>query len=392
MTIADHQRNHEYCLTLAAELAGVPVRALTLEWIPQQILRDHLRLEKRRGLASEHPLMTITGGPKGQTLAYGLEKYSLAAEGKTIPIVHVVAPQCGDWTSAYYDFWGVPIDAHRLVYRFLRRLERRTLDAPPPILHEDDRRRLWDNTIGFLRHGSERLKAFGISRKRGVVLLGEPGNGKTMAARWLFSQCQRHGLRWKSVTAEDYEAACEMGKVHTLFDLEGPGIILFDDLDQSLRDRELFDAGSRRTTILTELDGLHPREGVVYLFTSNNRGIDLDPAFRRPGRIDLILTFPRPDEELRMRFVSERWTSELVAALDLPRVAKETAGLSFAEMDEVRKLLVLCFLETGVWNWEAGWSAFVSSRAANGEKPAIGFATPATRSRPSRGRSIVSGA
>src|SRR5262245_60914724 len=49
------------------------------------------------------------------------------------------------------------------------------------------------------------------------------------------------------------------------------------------------------TTFLTELDGLHPREGIVYLFTSNLSPARIDRAARRPGRIDLLLHFPRPD-------------------------------------------------------------------------------------------------
>lgn len=374
MNIVDHQQNHDFCLSQAAELANVPVRAVNLEWVPEQMLLKHLRLEERRGLTSAHPLLTFTGGPKGQRLEIGLEKYRLDIDGHSVPLVRIVAPQCGDWAPAYYNFWAVPVDSHRRVYRFLRRLERRSLEAAPPIMRDEDRRRLWDNTIGFLRQGSDTLREFGVPQKRGIVLLGEPGNGKTMASRWLLAQCHRHGLRWRSVTAEDYESAGERHRVCGLFELDGPGIVLFDDLDQALRDRDQQDSGTRRTTFLTEMDGLYPREGVVYLFTSNTSWKKLDPAFRRPGRIDLFLQFPRPDAELRRQFIVERWHPDLVASLEIAQIVSATDGLTFAELDEVKKLLVLRFLDTGRWDWSVAWREYIESHSDGHPRPTIGFA------------------
>jgi hypothetical protein len=202
-----------------------------------------------------------------------------------------------------------------------------------------------------------------------------------MACRWLLSLCHQRGLRWRSVASEDLSGARESGSIRELFELDGPGIILFDDLDDALRDDR---NSADRSTFLTELDGLHPREGVVYLFTSNARVRDLDPAFRRPGRIDLFVQFLRPDGELRRRFVAERWHADIAAAIDLDEVVRVTEGLSFAEMDEAKKLLVLRFLETGTWDWDAAWSAYGESHG--GGKPArqIGFNAPAARSRSGR--------
>jgi ATP-dependent 26S proteasome regulatory subunit len=222
-----------------------------------------------------------------------------------------------------------------------------------------------------------------------VLLLGTPGNGKTMACRWLLSLCHRRGLLWRSVSAQEYSGAKEAGDVHELFELDGPGIILFDDLDQSLRDREGSD--SDRTTFLTELDGLHPREGIVYLFTSNARVSDLDPAFRRPGRIDLYIQFQRPDAELRRTFVVERWHAHITSALDLDQVVRETDGLSFAEMDEIKKLLVLRFLETKTWDWGAAWSAYQTGHNTGKSAQRIGFNSPGTRSRALDGRVATNG-
>lgn len=379
MKLDSLQHDHDVCLRSAAELLGTPVRAVSLYYQVEQLLRAHLRLEARLGLNFEHPFLSFTSGPKGQELEFGIECYRLQIDGQSIALAKIVAPYPNMRVWRWYQFWAVPVEHHRRLYRFLRRLERSSMDVVAPIMRESDRLRLWSETIGFLAQGRQTLKMYGVPQKRGVLLLGTPGNGKTMACRWLLSLCHRRGLRWRSVSAQEYAGAKDAGDVHELFELDGPGIILFDDLDQSFRDREGSDSDC--TTFLTELDGLHPREGIVYLFTSNARVGDLDPAFRRPGRIDLYLHFQRPDAELRRTFVVERWHAHITSAIDVDQAVRETDGLSFAEMDEVKKLLVLRFLETKTWDWGAAWSAYQAGHNSGKSAQRIGFNLPGTRNR-----------
>lgn len=379
MKLSQIQRDHAACLELGAALLNTPVRAVGIEWDVEKLLRKHLRLEVRTGFDSEYPCLTFGSGPKGQDLEFGLERYRLEIDGRNVPLARIVAPCPHPRLWRWYQFWAVPVEHHRRLYRFLRRLERGSMDVLPPVMREADRLRLWQETIGFLGHGRQKLQKYGVSQKRGILLLGTPGNGKTMACRWLLSQCHRRGLRWRSVSAQEYAGAKELGDVRELFELDGPGIILFDDFDAALRDQDGNE--SDRATFLTELDGLHSREGVVFLFTSNARVTDLNPAFRRPGRIDLFLHFARPDADLRRKFVVERWHADIVAAVDLDDVAQTTEGLSFAEMDEVKKLLVLRFLETGAWNWQAAWSAYQVGHDGGKPTQRIGFNTPLPRSR-----------
>ncbi len=379
MNLAQLQFDHAYCLERAAAVLGAPVRAVSLTWSVEQLLRMDLRVDGRCGLESPHPLLSFASGPKGQTLEYGVESFRLEIGGRVLRLAHVVAPHVGDNVWNWYEFWAVPVEHHRRLYRHLRRLERNSLDVAAPIMRDGDRQRLWSETIGFLARGRRELQTYGVPQKRGIMLLGMPGNGKTLACRWLLSLCHKRGLLWRSVSAEEFNTARGAGGVRALFELDGPGMILFDDLDQALRDGE--GSPADRSTFLTELDGLHPRQGVVYLFTSNARVSDLDPAFRRPGRIDLFVHFPRPDAELRRRFIIERWHADIIGAIDLDEVVRVADGLSFAELDEVKKLLVLRFLETQEWNWEAAWSAYCDGHG--GGKPAqrIGFNSPAVRNR-----------
>ena len=240
-------------------------------------------------------------------------------------------------------------------------------------MKESDRELLWKNTIGFLRQGQEFLRKYGVARKRGVLLLGEPGNGKTTACKWLYSESQRRGLMWKAVNAQQFLNASNRNATQQLFDLDDAGVILFDDFDKALWDRGDDGADFNLATFLTELDGLQPREGVVYIFTSNAKLKDLDSAFRRPGRIDLVLEFNCPSAELRRQFIEDRWHTDIREAIDIERAVQQTERYSFADLEELRKLMVLHFMEHDEWDWEAARGVFVASRPKTKPTGTLGF-------------------
>lgn len=369
MSLSRHQLDHVRCLQLASELLGEPARPIDFDWEVRRLVERRLRLERRCGIEAEHALVRFGACEKGHSLQMGLERYRCRLGDRTFRLVSVVAPFT-DYDS--HAFWATPESEYLRFYRALRRELRRGLRQPPPIMREDQRRRLWDNTIGFLRHGRELLARFGVAQKRGVLLLGEPGNGKTTACRWLRYECSRNGFAWRSVSAEAFEEARSSGEAHELFELDRPGVVVFDDVDMAVRDRGQFDQGGTQSTFLGGLDGFETRCGVVYLFTSNARQASLDPAFLRPGRIDLVMNFPRPDAPLRRR-LAESWHSEIVCQLDLERLVDETEGCSFAEVDEIKKLLVLGFVDQGQWSLEAALRGFRESRGASAKSGAIGF-------------------
>jgi hypothetical protein len=75
----------------------------------------------------------------------------------------------------------------------------------------------------------------------------------------------------------------------------------------------------------------------------------------------MTLHFPKPDGVLR-RQLFDRWDPDLRAAVPVDRVLADTAGMSFAEMDELKNLLVLHFLAAGAWDWAAAVRQFRENR------------------------------
>lgn len=350
MRLKQYQSDMKSLLRQAGSLLGADARPIQLDWQVEQSLERRLKRLGRVGVSSEEYVVWIKDSRRGHQLLVGIQIYGLETEHGEILVTRIHPPPIVGIPT----FWAVRGDEYRRFYRAIRQMTKSArAEFVEPLMRTSDRTRLWDNTIGFLRLDHHELKRYGVPRKRGVLLSGEPGNGKTMACRWLHAQCERIGLMWQSVTIDEYERARREGEIHELFQPNRPGIVLFDDFDAALRDRRTCDNPREQSTFLAEIDGMSPKHGVVFLFTSNLKRDELDVAIRRPGRIDQIITFGKPTTEDRRRLIEERWHADVTAQLDVASVVDATAGMSFAQLEEVKKLLVLSFIERGQTDWQA---------------------------------------
>jgi cell division protease FtsH len=203
-----------------------------------------------------------------------------------------------------------------------------------------------------------------------------------MACRWIWEECRRRGWQWRLVTPDSYRKARSSpepeDQVRKLFTVRRCGIIFFDDMDMALRDRNKFGESDDQSIFLGALDGLNVREGVVFVFTTNHGLDQIDPAFKRPGRLDVVLHFHAPCAELRRRLM-ETWHPDIRAHLDIASAAAATDGYSFAELEELKNLLIMHFMDAGQWDWSWSLRQFRLNRTeeANCQRR-LGFAPAAT--------------
>jgi cell division protease FtsH len=261
------------------------------------------------------------------------------------------------------DFVAVDRCDYRKLYRAALRC-RRDFEPPsrPPVLSRDQADLLWQNTIGYLdRANLRRIKAYGGRAKRGILLTGSPGNGKTMACRWIWEECRRRRWDWRLVTPDAYRQARATESIEQLFSVERRGIIFFDDMDLALRDREKIHETEDQSVFLSALDGITVNEGVVFVFTTNCSLELIDQAFKRPGRLDLVLHFKPPEADLRRQLI-ERWHEDIRAHLDLDESIASTEGYSFAEIEELKNLLILHFMDSNTWDWDWALDQFDINR------------------------------
>ena len=195
--------------------------------------------------------------------------------------------------------------------------------------------------------------------------------GKTMSCKWLRQLCVNRNIDTEIVTLDKYKQAAGRGNVLGLFksDRRRPKIVFFDDLDVMVRDRK--DGNAEIGNFLTGLDGIETREGIVYVFTTNYIE-ELDDAFVRPGRIDLFVAFASPNETLRRAFVTKVFDDEL-KHIDVEELVKQTNEYSFAEIEEIRKLLCFQLLQGKAPNLEEALELFKKHREEFKERAQFGF-------------------
>jgi hypothetical protein len=145
----------------------------------EAVLRKRAKLESRRGVGCDCATMRFESGDRGHEMALGAEVYRLDQPAPPMRVVRVIAPRDCNANDDVYQFWAVGKSNYRRLYGHLRRAVRRRQRHAAPLMREDDQRRLWANSIGFLMQTQHRLREFGVPAKRGVLW-----ESRVMARRW----------------------------------------------------------------------------------------------------------------------------------------------------------------------------------------------------------------
>jgi hypothetical protein len=166
--------------------------------------------------------------------------------------------------------------------------------------------------------------------RRGYLLHGPPGNGKTSAIRAMMSS---RGL--SAYTMRLFDKRSDDGVLDKLFEKalrNRPALLVLEDLDRAFPK-----TGETRSTIsiqdlLNCLDGVAAGEGIIVVATANEPTI-LDPAIlRRPGRFDRVVHFPNPTRDLRQEYFSR--VDPNLSPGTLKELSAKSGGLSFAQLRE----------------------------------------------------------
>jgi SpoVK/Ycf46/Vps4 family AAA+-type ATPase len=184
----------------------------------------------------------------------------------------------------------------------------------------------------FPLNNKELCKKFGLAWRRGLLLGGEPGTGKTKLSKILCNLLTDCTIIW--VTAESIN---ESSDVKILFEAArdlAPTLIIFEDLDFFGKDREII-YSPILGELLNQLDGNAPNEGIFVIASSNRPGL-LDKALaNRPGRFDVKLEFELPDIEDRIRMLQLFSTSKPLASdVNFKELANMTSDFTGAQIQE----------------------------------------------------------
>jgi ATP-dependent 26S proteasome regulatory subunit len=168
--------------------------------------------------------------------------------------------------------------------------------------------------------------------RRGYLLWGAPGNGKTATIRVMAAHPY---IRPYTLDLSDSEE--KSADVLRLFERAAentPALIILEDLDRA------FPTAGKRTqertvsfqALLNSLDGLGTQDGVIVVATANDPTC-LDPAIlKRPGRFDRVVQFRNPDSDLRREYYQR--LSPVLTGDQFETAIERTEGFSFAQLRE----------------------------------------------------------
>jgi hypothetical protein len=168
--------------------------------------------------------------------------------------------------------------------------------------------------------------------RRGYLLHGPPGNGKTSLIRAMLntSGLNGHAIRLFQEHTDD----AHLEKMFRYAASSAPSLVVIEDIDRAFP--RVPSSGVRRKVSLQQLlnclDGIDSQDGVIVVATANDPTVLDSAILRRPGRFDRVVALPAPDRELRLRYFS-KFNPHLDEEA-LFRAVEDSDGLSFAQLKE----------------------------------------------------------
>lgn len=255
-------------------------------------------------------------------------------------------PSDFDWDEAAKQFENAPDP------RFVGASAAEASAAPPEELWEIESAGITLADVGGMEAVKARLEVsflaplrnpelrrlYGKSLRGGLLLYGPPGCGKTFLARAVAGEM---GAGFMSVTLSDvldkYLGQSEQN-LHRLFEVarsHTPMVIFLDELDAVGHKRTRNSHQSLRNVVnqlLQELDGVGSNNEGVYVLAATNTPWDIDPALRRPGRLDRIVAVLPPDAPARAAILRSDLGRRPIEGIDLDRLARDTEGFTGADL------------------------------------------------------------
>ena len=207
----------------------------------------------------------------------------------------------------------------------------------------DEEKEELEEIVEFLKN-PKKFTDMGARIPKGVLLVGQPGTGKTLLAKAVAGEA---GVPFYTISGSDFvEMFVGVGasRVRDLFEQakrNAPCIIFIDEIDAVGRQRGAGLGGGhdeREQTLnqlLVEMDGFSPNEGVIVMAATNRPDI-LDKALLRAGRFDRQIVVSAPDVLAREQILEVHARKKRIAEdVDLRTIARNTAGFVGADLENV---------------------------------------------------------
>src|SRR3989475_2143156 len=225
-----------------------------------------------------------------------------------------------------------------ITFHRLPKVARDDVILPSGVLDRIDR-----HAIAFSEHAAQ-LTASGRPVKRGLLLYGAPGTGKTLTIMYLAGRM--HG---RTVLLTTDRGLGFISAVAQMARILAPSTVVVEDVDLIAQERGMPGVQTQPLLfeLLNEMDGLRDDVDVLFILTTNRPDI-LEPALAaRPGRVDLAVELPLPDADGRRRLIELYSRGLDVTAVNADAAVERTEGASPAYVKELLRKAALHALERG---------------------------------------------
>ena len=208
------------------------------------------------------------------------------------------------------------------------------------VLESEVKHEINANTVDFLRRNDEWSK-YGIPLKRGILLAGEPGTGKTIICKALMAEAD--GITCVTTNGYALDDDDYITELYELAEDLSPCIVFIEDIDLIGQSRMEFgyQRGSALLSLLSVMDGVEEQQEVVTIATTNCLET-LDKALsERPSRFDRVIKLSRPSIEQRIELI-RRLCEKIPLDDDIQKyIAGKTENCTPAQLQEIIYSLVI---------------------------------------------------
>lgn len=219
---------------------------------------------------------------------------------------------------------------------------RPTVAADAVVLPPGSLDRVERHVVGTARHRAA-LEAANQHLKRGLLLYGPPGTGKTHTVRYLLSQLE--GVTCFLLSGNSLRFIAETA---TMAQALQPSVVVLEDVDLIAEDRDVHGPQPLLFSLLDAMDGLAGESDIAFILTTNRADLLEAALSQRPGRVDLALHVPLPDERERIGLLRLYAGSLPISDGALAEAAARTEGVTASFFKELSRRTVLVAAEEDV--------------------------------------------